>query len=114
MLYDYKVMSEKSVSSAKCPVYRIIEKVCKKWSLHLLRALSENKHMRFSDFQQAIPDINTRMLSERLSELEQEGLITKKAMDGKPNTVEYVITEKGADLRKVFKALCDWTKKWEE
>lgn len=75
--------------------------------------MSDNKTMRFSDIKKRLPDINARILSERLSELEEKDLITRKIVESKPITIEYEITEKGMDLKKVFDAFCSWAKKWD-
>ena len=80
----------------------------------MLRALADAKKLRFSDFQEILPEINSRMLSERLGELEQEGLVERKVLETKPISIEYSITDKGKDLRKVFKGFCDWAKKWDD
>jgi DNA-binding HxlR family transcriptional regulator len=53
-----------------------------------------------------------RILSERLSELEEEKLIKRIVTNTKPIVIEYEITEKGADLRSVFRCCCNWGKKW--
>ena len=109
---DTHMNMQETESGHCCPVYKIIETLSKKWSLHVLRSLADNGKMRFSDFQEQLPEINSRMLSERLTELEGEGLIERNVLDTKPITVEYQITEKGEDLKSVFKGFCAWGKKW--
>jgi DNA-binding HxlR family transcriptional regulator len=83
-----------------------------KWSLHIVRAISDNGTLRYCNLQEVLPDINSRMLSERLSELEEEGIIERNVKKTKPICIEYRVTEKGKDLRKVFDAFCQWSKKW--
>ena len=95
-------------------MYRSIEKLCKKWTIHILRSMSEQKRMRFSEVMDALPEINSRILSERLSELEEEGMIERTIQNTKPITIEYSITEKGQDFKKVLDAFCTWAKKWEK
>ena len=80
--------------------------------MHILRCIADNKTMRFCEIKEALPEINSRMLSERLSELEEEGLVDRIVLDEKPICIEYSITEKGADMRNVFKSFCAFGKKW--
>ena len=80
--------------------------------MHILRTIADAKKLRFSEIKDALPEINSRILSERLSELEEEKLIKRNITKGKPIVIEYEITEKGADLRSVFRCCCNWGKKW--
>lgn len=105
-------MVDKKSSSCNCPVYNIIEFCSKKWAMHILRCIADNKTMRFSQIKEEIPEINSRILSERLTELEEEGLIDRTVIDEKPICIEYTITEKGADMRKIFTCFCNFGKKW--
>jgi len=82
--------------------------------MHILRTIAEHKKIRFSQIKKDLPDINSRILSERLSELEEDKLITRIVKSSKPIVIEYEITEKGADLKKVFSAFCKWGEKWGE
>ena len=100
-------------SSSTCPVYCVLEKFSKKWSMHILRSFTENKTLRFLDIMKALPEINSGVLTERLKDLEESGLIEHKD-DEKTATSYYQITEKGMDFRKVFAGVIQWAKKWEE
>lgn len=100
-------------TSCSCPMYRIIEKLGKKWMLLILRAFTEHKRLRFSEIEAALPEINARILSERLSEMESEGLIVRVVEDAKPVACYYEITEKGLDLRSIFSGVVAWANKWE-
>ena len=99
-------------TSPSCPIYCIIEKMSKKWSMLILRSFADTKQMRFSDILEALPEINSRILSERLTDLEEEGVIRRTVTKTKPATITYEITEKGMDLRKVFGGFTTWAKKW--
>ena len=105
-------MSKKEPYACDCPIYSTIEFCSRKWAMHILRCIADHKTMRFSEIQEALPEINSRMLSERLSELEQEGFIERTVIDEKPICIEYSITEKGADMRSVFKCFCKFGEKW--
>lgn len=99
-------------SSPACPIYSIIEKLSKKWSLLILRTLTNEKRLHFSDILARLPELNSRVLSERLSEFEQEGLINRIVTDSKPISITYVVTDKGMDLQRVFESFEAWGKKW--
>ena len=54
--------------------------------------------LRFSEVRQLVPDLSDRLLSERLKELEAEGIVERRVLDGTPVRVEYALTEKGEAL----------------
>ena len=60
---------------------------------------------RFKDFLLSNPDISTKMLSERLKELEMNGIIKKEIVQKTPLTVIYQLTNKGKSLNKVLREL---------
>lgn len=93
-------------------MYRSIEVLSKKWAMHIMRHLSDKGEMRFTQMKELIPDISSRLLSQRLTELATFGLVRRTVKQGKPVIVEYEITPKGRDFRKVNDALCAWAKKW--
>ena len=111
-MYTVRIMAKPKSSSEQCPVYGIIEFCSKKWAMHILRVIADQKTMRFCTIKEALPDINSRILSERLSELEEEGFIDRIVTEDKPICIEYRITEKGADLRSVFTCFCKFGEKW--
>src|SRR5262249_53579182 len=67
---------------------------------------------RFATLREAIPDITDRMLSERLHELEQEGIVERTVVPDTPVRVEYALTEKGRALVRAFDALSQWADTW--
>jgi DNA-binding HxlR family transcriptional regulator len=68
--------------------------------------------MRFGDIVAAVPGISDRMLSERLKELESEGLVTRAVYAEHPVRIEYRLTEKGQDLGAVMDAIAAWAHRW--
>ena len=69
---------------------------------------------RFATLREAIPDITDRMLSERLQELEEEGIVERFVMPDTPVRVEYALTKKGRELSTAFEAIGQWAHKWVE
>lgn len=105
-------MKKEAPQSCCCPIYKIIETLSKKWALLILRTIGEKKKIRFSEIKQALPEINSRILSERLSHLEEEEIIKRVVLDTKPISISYEITEKGADLKQIFDCFVKWADKW--
>jgi DNA-binding HxlR family transcriptional regulator len=60
----------------------------------------------------AIPDITDRMLSERLQELEHEGIVERTVIPDTPVRVEYALTKKGRALTSAIDAISSWAEKW--
>ena len=67
---------------------------------------------RFATLREAIPDITDRMLSERLQELEQEGIVERVVVPEPPVRVEYILTKKGRALGKAIGAITEWAHTW--
>jgi DNA-binding HxlR family transcriptional regulator len=67
---------------------------------------------RFSDISHAIPGLSDRMLSERLKELESEGVVERCVIPDTPVRVEYRLTEKGRDLAGAVAAISEWAEAW--
>ena len=69
---------------------------------------------RFGEIQDAIPDLSNRMLSERLRELEGEGIVQRVVVPERPVRIEYRLTEKGLALHEVVDGLSRWAEAWIE
>ncbi len=98
--------------SHMCPRYeKAAEFIGKKWTGLILRVLLDGpKH--FSEFREQVPDLSDRVLSERLKELQQLGIVEREVHSTRPVTTEYSLTEKGKALRPVVEALQDWAERW--
>ncbi len=97
---------------AFCPVYhRAVELIGRRWTGAILRALLAGVH-RFSDLAATVPGMSDRMLSERLKELEAEGLVVRRVIPETPVRIEYELTEKGRALQGVIEAVSEWAGRW--
>ena len=96
----------------KCDVVNIWEVLGKRWSLHILKNLSTNGIIRFNELKRLIPEISSTVLSQRLLELEREGLISKKIYSEIPVRVEYSLTPRTKELETILQQLNDWINKW--
>ena len=90
---------------------RAVGILAKRWTPLILYVLSEGPR-RFSQIAAQLEFVSDRMLSERLKELEAEGLIERRIFAEVPVRVEYHLTEKGRDLGPVFMAIGKWASKW--
>ena len=82
---------------ANCPVCATAEIVCGKWTLLLIRDLSEGRS-RFCELERSLAGISPRTLSLRLRALEEEGIVERHTYPEVPPRVEYALTEKGRAL----------------
>src|SRR3972149_9437117 len=95
-----------------CPYYHhAVELIGRRWTGAILRAMLVGVS-RFSDLTQAIPGLSDRMLSERLKELEAEGLAMRSVIPETPVRVEYHLTDKGRALWSVIEAVSGWAEEW--
>jgi DNA-binding HxlR family transcriptional regulator len=97
-----------------CTYYhRAVELIGKRWTGAILLVLMDGP-LRFSEVRQLVPDLSDRLLSERMKELEAEGLVERRVVDETPVRVEYELTEKGRALEPVVGALKGWARDWIE
>jgi DNA-binding HxlR family transcriptional regulator len=94
--------------AACCSLYhRAIELVGKRWTGAILLVLMDGP-LHFSGIRQLVPELSDRLLSERLKELEAEGIVERRVLDGSPVRVEYSLTAKGRALEPTLGALKEW------
>lgn len=91
-----------------CPIEVALHYLGKKWTMQIIRDLFKGKK-RFSEFLKANPQISTKMLSLRLTELQNSGLIVKKVVSTTPIKVEYSLTEKGKALNRILFQLAEFS-----
>ncbi|MFF3564976.1 winged helix-turn-helix transcriptional regulator [Streptomyces sp. NPDC002574] len=79
----------------------------KRWTGLVLAVLTESPTY-YAQLRRAVPGISERMLSERLTELADAGLVVRDVDPGPPLRVRYEVTEAGAALRPALSALARW------
>lgn len=95
-----------------CPrFHRAVELVGKRWTGAIVRMLMDAPR-RFSEILESIPGLHDRLLSERLKELESEGLVRRLVYPETPVRIEYDLTDKGRDLERVVAELQGWADRW--
>jgi DNA-binding HxlR family transcriptional regulator len=97
-----------------CPQFHeAIELIGKRWTGAIVCALTE-RPMRFGELGKAVPGLSDRLLSQRLRELEDEGLVEREVEAGTPTRVTYSLTATGKDLGPAIKELKAWAKRWKQ
>lgn len=92
-----------------CALYHhAVELIGKRWTGAILFVLCDGP-LRFSEIRQLVPDVSDRLLSERLKELEGEGIVERRVYEESPVRVEYGLTPKGEALKPALGELKRWS-----
>lgn len=103
-------MQKKDLGSMACPVARSLDRVGEWWSIMILRDCFYGE-TRFDGFQKNL-GIAPNMLTRRLNELVEQGLLERRQYSDKPPRFEYLLTECGRDFRPVLLTLLAWGNKY--
>lgn len=87
------------------------EFLSKKWTISIVTTIGNFKQIRFNDILKRVSGITPKTLTERLKELEREGLLKRMAYAEIPPRVEYSLTSKGKKLMKAIVPLINWAAK---
>ncbi len=99
-------------SKGVCPDFHAaIELIGKRWTGAIVSELTEGPK-RFGELARAVPGLSDRLLSQRLRELEEAGVVEREVDPGAPVRVNYSLSEKGADLRPAISELRAWARRW--
>jgi DNA-binding HxlR family transcriptional regulator len=91
-----------------CSIARALDIVGDRWTLLIVRELLLQDRCRFTDLRNGLPGIATNLLSSRLKELEDAGLVAREDAPPPVATVLYSLTENGLALEPVLRALGLW------
>jgi DNA-binding HxlR family transcriptional regulator len=92
----------------RCPIARTLDIVGERWTILILRDLVTGGSRKFQDFERSLTGISPNTLSARLKRLEEAGIVERRFYEQHPPRAEYLLTEKGKELRPVLKILFDW------
>ncbi|HEY0535015.1 MAG TPA: helix-turn-helix domain-containing protein [Actinoplanes sp.] len=90
-----------------CPVELTVDIIGGRWRTVILARLKEGVH-RYGELRRLVPGISEKMLTQRLRELEADGLVTRRDHGSVPPHVEYDLTDEGRTLVPVLQAMYDW------
>lgn len=92
-----------------CPIAPVVDIVFSRWTTPILWVLHYRGPQRFVELQRLISTISPKVLTERLRQLERDGLITRTYYPEVPPRVVYEISELGSSLAPLFAALAEWS-----
>ena len=96
-----------------CPAFHhAVELIGRKWTGAIIRAMLYGR-TRYSELLAAVPGLSDRMLSERLRELEQEGVVVRTVVPETPVRIDYSLSAKGRALADVMRTIAHWAVEWE-
>ena len=90
-----------------CTVANTLDILGDRWTLLIVRDLFLGR-TRFAEFQASLRGIPTNLLGDRLKQLEEYGIVSRRFYSEHPPRAEYVLTEKGRALDPVLGALAEW------
>jgi DNA-binding HxlR family transcriptional regulator len=106
------IMSQTATTGSICPKYEhAVQLLGKRWTALLLYALLEGPQ-RFCELTNTVEGLSDRVLSDRLRELELEGVVQRVVYPQIPVRVEYQLTAKGRALEPVVLAIRQWALTW--
>jgi DNA-binding HxlR family transcriptional regulator len=109
-----QVQEGAAAQGAVCPhFHHAIELIGKRWTGAIVCALTE-RPMRYAELGKAVPGLSDRLLSQRLRELEEEGLVERQVEAGTPVRVIYSLTRAGQELDPVLSELKSWARRWKK
>lgn len=98
--------------TGSCPMAGLLETLARPWTMHILWALSTGGPTRFGALRRKIGGISSRVLTERLRNLEAKGFIFRRYKATIPPEVTYGLTARMRDIQKVLNELNRMSIKW--
>jgi DNA-binding HxlR family transcriptional regulator len=108
-LSDYCQNQKKDIANVCDNFHDTIEFIGKRWMGVIIYTLLKGPK-RYHEILSEIPGISDRLLTERLRDLENEGLVIKKTLEPPSRKVQYELTPIGKELESVIAAIIKWTK----
>ena len=94
-----------------CPIATTLDILGDRWTLVILRDMVTGKS-RFSEFLDSPEKITTNVLTDRLAQMEQAGLVTKALYQQRPKRYSYELTEMGRGLHPVLQEISRWANRF--
>jgi len=90
------------------PLESISAYISKKWSMSIIITIGNFGKLRFNELLGRLESATAKILTDRLKELEREGIIQRKSYNEMPPRVEYILTSKGRKLKEALHPLMHW------
>src|SRR3954471_8807273 len=94
-----------------CPVAMAAEILCTRWTVVLLRELVAGS-TRFNELRRGVPRMSPALLSQRLKDLESQGILCRSPSPSEPGIFEYHLTDAGRELEPLVEAFGVWGQRW--
>ncbi len=98
-----------SEAELACPIVPVVEIVFSRWTTPILWTLNQYGRMRFGELNERVGTITPKVLTQRLRQLERDGLVERTYYPEMPPRVEYQISELGTTLAPLFMSLVSWS-----
>jgi DNA-binding HxlR family transcriptional regulator len=96
------------VPTQACPISPVVDIVFSRWTTPILWTLHAFGRQRFVELQRRVDTITPKVLTQRLRQLERDGLVVRTYHPSVPPRVEYEISELGLSLAPLFAQLAHW------
>lgn len=106
MTWDAAAMSADPEQA--CPIAPVVDIVFSRWTTPILWTLHQDGRQRFVELQRRIATITPKVLTQRLRQLERDGLVVRTYHPEVPPRVEYEISDLGRSLAPLFAHLAEW------
>lgn len=105
-------MTSRTSDRNPCPVSQLMTMLSGPWTMYILWILSTAGPTRFGALRRQVEGISTKMLTERLRMLEQEGIVDRHYEPTVPPQVTYSLTERAGELVAILDQLNDLAQRW--
>jgi len=110
-LSEAKQITQEVLDECKI-VHGTWNQLTKIWTLPVIHNLGLKEPARFNELKRRTEGISATSLTERLSELEREGIVQRKVYPDSPPRVEYALTKKGWELHEILAEFSKWAVNW--
>ena len=97
----------------ECPVATTVQLIGSKWKLLIMRNLMD-RPWRFNELKKSLDGISQKVLTDSLSSMEEDGIITRTVYAEVPPRVEYALSDVGESMRPILDAMKEWGIKYKE
>ncbi|MEV0973466.1 winged helix-turn-helix transcriptional regulator [Microtetraspora glauca] len=104
----WTLATEQADPAQACPIAPVVDIVFSRWTTPILWTLNQHGRQRFVELQRQITTITPKVLTQRLRQLERDGLVVRTYHPEVPPRVEYEISELGRSLAPLFAHLAEW------
>ncbi len=91
-----------------CSLEGVVQVLGKKWSILIVGTLGNHGRLRFNDLARKLGGVSPKSLTERLREMEREGLVARTALQERPPKVEYRLTYEGREMWRAMLPVMRW------